>query len=130
MSKRRKWIVGMIAVLVVGLGYGGYALFVHAGEESLTVSELRLQAASLENRRVNVEGKIAGGSINWDSQLKIIRFVLTDDKEDLAIVYKGVVPDDFKLGTDLIVEGQYHPDDDIFEASSFGRPRSLCNLCH
>ena len=58
-----------------------------------------------------------------------MRFALTNDKESVAIVYNGIVPNSFKPGADLVVEGVYRPDD-IFKAVSFGSRRSFCNLCH
>ena len=106
-----------------------YSLVIHSGADYLTVSELRSQAESLNSQQVNVEGKVAPGSINWDDKTKVMRFVLTDDRESLAIVYKGVIPDSFRPGADLVVKGRYHPDD-VFEALSFGSRRSICTLCH
>lgn len=113
----------------MGLGYVAYSLFIHSGADYLTVSKLKSQAESLYGQQVRVEGRIAPGSIDWDNEANVIRFALTDDKESLTVVYQGVVPDNFKPGAALIVEGRYRPDD-TFEARSFGNRRSVCNLCH
>ncbi len=115
-------------ILATGLSYAGYFLFAHSGTDSLTVSEL-ISQERFRNQQVSVEGKVVSGSINWDDKTKVMRFVLTDDRESLVIVYEGIVPDNFKPGADLVVEGRYRPDD-IFEARSFGSRRSVCNLCH
>jgi len=115
--------------LAVGLSYVAYSLFIHSGADYLTVSELKSQAESLYDQQVRVEGRVASGSINWDDKAKAIRFILTDDKESLNIVYNGIVPDDFKPGAELVVEGKYQPND-TFEALSFGSRRSVCSLCH
>ncbi len=129
MRKRRRWLLVAAVVLAVGLSYVAYSLFIHSGADYLTVSELKSQVDSLPDQQVRVGGKVVPGSINWDDKAKVMRFVLADDKESLAIVYEGIVPDDFKPGADLIVEGRYRPVD-AFEAVSFGSRRSLCNLCH
>ncbi len=129
MRKRRKWLLVLAVVLTAGLGYTTYSLFVHTGTDYLTVSDLKSQAEFLYGQSVRVGGKVAPGSIEWDSKSKIMRFTLIDDRESLDVAYEGVVPDSFKPGVDLIVEGRYRPDD-IFEALSFGNRRSVCNLCH
>ena len=118
-----------MVVLAAGLSYAVYSLVIHAGADYLTVSELKSRAESLNSQPVRVEGTVVPGSIDWDDKAKIMRFVLTDDKESLTIVHKGIVPDNFKPGADLIVEGKYRPGD-AFEALSFGSRRSVCNLCH
>ncbi len=129
MRKRRRWFLILVVVLVVGLSYVAYSLFIHGGVDYLTVSELKSQVESLPGQQVRVGGKVVPGSINWDDKARVMRFALTDDRESLAIVYEGIVPDNFKPGADLVVEGRYRPDD-VFEAASFGSRRSLCSLCH
>ncbi len=113
----------------MGLSYIAFSLFMHTGADSLTVSELRSQAESLNNQQVRVGGRVAPGSINWDDKAKVMKFGLTNDKESLTIVYKGIVPDSFKPGVDVVVVGKYRPDD-VFEALSFSSRRSLCGFCH
>ena len=113
----------------MGLSYVAYSLFIHSRADSITVGELKSQVESLPDQQVRVEGKIVPGSINWDDEAKVMRFVLADDRESLAIVYEGIVPDNFKPGADLVVEGRYRPDD-VFEALSIGSRRSICSFCH
>ncbi len=127
--RKRTWLVIAVIVLVVGIGYTGYILFAHGGDDSLTVSELKLQAESIDGQRVSVRGQVVPGSISWDEKAQVITFALTDDKSSLDIAYKGIVPDNFKPRAELVVEGEYRIDG-IFEAQSFSRPRSLCILCH
>ena len=129
MGKRRKWFLAAAVVLVLGLSYLAYSLFIHSGADYLTISQLKSQAESLYGQQLRVEGKVAPGSINWDDKERVIRFLLTDDKESLAIVYEGTVPDNFKPGADLVVGGKYRSDG-VFEAMSFGSRRSICNFCH
>ena len=116
-------------ILAVGLGYTAYSLFIHSGADYLTVSELRSQAELLYDQRARVEGKVVPGSVDWDNETKVMRFTFTDDREGLGIVYDGVVPDSFKPGAELVVEGRYRPDG-VFEALSFDSRRSFCSFCH
>ena len=129
MRKRRKWLLVLAVVLTAGLGYTTYSLFAHTGTDYLTVSDSKSQAAFLYGQSVRVEGKVASGSIEWDNKSKIMRFTLIDDRESLDVAYEGVVPDSFKPGAELIVEGRYRTDG-VLEATSFGSRRSVCNLCH
>ncbi len=129
MRKRGRWLLVAVVVLAVGVSYVAYSLFIHSGADYLTVSELKPRVESLPNQQVRVGGKIVSGSINWDDKAQVMRFVLTDNKESLAIVYGGIVPDNFKPGAELIVEGRYRTDG-VLEATSFGSRRSVCNLCH
>jgi cytochrome c-type biogenesis protein CcmE len=126
--KKGTWFTIVVIVLAAGLSYAGYSLFTHSETDPLTVSELRSRGVSFD-QQWTVEGKVAPGSVDWDNKAEVIRFVLTDDKETLTVVYNGIVPDNFKPGSDLTVEGRYHPDG-MFEAHSFGRPSSLCSFCH
>ena len=127
--RRRKWLLVVAVVLAMGLGYVAYALLIHSGADYLTVSELKSQAESIYGQQVRVTGKVALGSVDWDEKVQVIRFALTDDRESLPIVHKGTVPDDFKPGADLAVEGKYRPDG-VFEALGFSSHRSLCTFCH
>ena len=113
----------------MGLSYVAYSLFSRSGTEYLTVSELRSQMDSLYSEHLTVGGRVVPGSIDWDDKAQVMKFVLTDDRESLAIVYEGIVPDSFKPGADLVVVGRYRPDN-VLEASSIGRRDSLCNACH
>ncbi len=119
-----------MVVLALVLSHPVYAPFIiRVGDDYLTISELKAQAESLYGKQVRVGGRVASGKINWDDKTNVMRFALTNDKEILAIVYTGIVPNSFKPGVDLVVEGVYRPDD-IFEAVSFGNRGSFCNLCH
>jgi cytochrome c-type biogenesis protein CcmE len=126
--RRKTWLVVVAVVLAAGFGYIGFFLLRHQVVDSLTVSEIRSLVVSFE-QQWTVEGKVAPDSIDWDNQAEVIRFVLTNNKETLIVVYSGIVFDNFKPGADLTVEDGYSPDG-IFEAHSFGRPSSLCSFCH
>ncbi len=119
----------MASVAALGLIYGAYTVFIHGGADSLTVSQFRAEAASLQEQTVKVKGKVVSGSVNWNEGTKTIEFVLTDSRESLSVVYSGVVPDHFKPGVEIEVMGKYRPDD-VFEARSFGGQRALCAICH
>ncbi|MDP2730614.1 MAG: cytochrome c maturation protein CcmE [Dehalococcoidales bacterium] len=129
MKLKKIWFLLIAVVLAVGLSYSAYYLFVHSGNDYLTVSELRAQADSFTDQKVRVGGKVVPGSIRWDEMTKVMKFVLTDNQGNLAVAYEGVVPDYFKPGIDVVVSGNYRQDN-VFNAFSFGTRRSVCSLCH
>ena len=126
---RKRWLWIMAIIIIAGVSYTAFLLFGHNEGGSLTVSELRSQAESPPSQQLRVEGKIRPGSIDWDDKGQVMRFVLTDDNESVRMVYEGMVPDNFKPGDDLVVDGKYRPDG-VFEASNFGEGNSFCGFCH
>ena len=123
---RNRWVFLAAALLVAGIGYGGYSLFLAPGNY-ITVTEAKLQAESLNGQKVRVGGRIDPASIRWNAGERIIRFQLIDHNEKLEVVYKGLVPESFKPGADMIVDGNYIGNE--LQAQSF-RPASVCSLCH
>ncbi len=116
-------------MLAAALGFTAYSLFNHTQSDYLTVSQAKSQVASLENQTVRVRGNVVPESIDWDAGAKVMRFALSDGRDSLAVVYKGMVPDNFKPLADLVVEGRYGAEDTL-EARGFIARRSLCNICH
>lgn len=59
-----------------------------------------------------------------------MRFTLSDGQDSIAILYRGVVPNNFKPGDKVVVDGEYTAAG-IFEACSIGSQSSpLCQVCH
>ncbi|MBI2848258.1 MAG: cytochrome c maturation protein CcmE [Chloroflexi bacterium] len=127
--RRKRWLPVIVIVLLLGVGYGAYSLFIHSGTDFMPLSQFAPRAESMRGQIVSIGGKVAPGSINWDSQAQVMKFALTDGREQLAITYQGLVPDNFKPGMDLVVKGRYGQDD-VFTATDFGNKRSVCNVCH
>ena len=126
---KKKIIIIVAVMLLIVLGYSGYFLFAHNDSDALTVSELWSQAPSLHGKQVTVKGQVTPGTVKWDNQAKIITFIIKDNKDSLTVVYAGIAPDNFRPGAELVIEGTFSAGD-VFEARSFGQPRSVCNLCH
>lgn len=124
---KRRWLPIVIMVLVVGLAFGAYWVFAHSAEPALSVSQLKEKADSVNGQRVLLTGKVMPGSLHWDKTNQTMHFDLGDGVERQAVVFKGVVPDKFQVGTKVTVEGQLR--EGYFEAQRFSN-RSLCNVCH
>ncbi len=104
-GKRKLILITVLAMSVIG--YLVYAGIRDTMVYYLTVSELVQQGLQSSNGGVRVGGKVVEGSIIWDPKGLRLRFIMRDDRATLPVVYQGVVPDSFKQGRKVIVEGVY-----------------------
>ena len=95
----------------------------------MDVRDFKAQASSLQGQQISVRGHVAPGSVNWDEKTQVVTFTLTDDRETLNVTYRGSLPNNFKPGAALEVQGSYRADG-IFEAQGFGEPATFCAICH
>ncbi len=116
MLKRKKFLIGGIIVFLA-IGFLGYMAF--DWSYSLEVSELLERGSSIYGENVRVNGQVAPGSLEQESAGSILKFTLidVDGEESLPVVYQGVIPDTFKEGNEVIVEG-YLNSDDIFQGQT------------
>ena len=108
MKKRRKLkpvLISIIAVLVIG-----YLIFSGIRDTMtyyLTVSEVMAKEADFQNETIRVEGNVSPASVKWDPKALKLTFELTDDQSNFLVYYTGVVPDTFKPGKEVVIEGTY-----------------------
>ncbi|MEW6456692.1 MAG: cytochrome c maturation protein CcmE [Acidobacteriota bacterium] len=116
--KRRKlkFIIGGIIVLVA-LSYLIYTGIRETGIYYLTVSELKVRSNTIYNQNFRVGGEVIPGSISWNSRSLELSFKITDGKENLKVIYKGIIPDIFKAGSEVVIEGVY-TEEGIFHANT------------
>jgi cytochrome c-type biogenesis protein CcmE len=58
--------------------------------------------------RLRVGGLVKDGSVKRGDNLQI-RFAVTDGKSDVPVQYQGIVPDLFREGQGVVVEGKMEP---------------------
>ena len=73
----------------------------------LTVSELQSATPGIYEQPVRVAGKVAAGSIQRDPTTLLVSFVAEDESGRLPVTYRGVLPDIFGDGVEVVVEGKY-----------------------
>ena len=127
--KRKMWFLIIGGVLGLALVAAAVSFFVHSGAGVLKVSDLKAQAASLQERFVTVKGKVAPGSVSRDGTTQVTNFAITDEKANLLVTYQGILPDSFKPGAEMEIQGKYRADG-VLEAQAFNRPASVCIICH
>ncbi len=110
MSKQHiKLTIGAV-IVVVAIGYlmfsgssGNTAFF-------MTVPELHVQTQDLRGAALRVAGKVTEDPIHWDVQQLSLAFTMGEGEARIPVRFKGVKPDMFQAGAEVIVEGQIGPD--------------------
>jgi cytochrome c-type biogenesis protein CcmE len=105
--RRWKWAAGITFILA---GIGGLAVWAIAAPDAVayykTPTEVLTTNVSGQNLRVG--GRVAGGTLVREGTL--VRFVVTDGSKNVAVLYRGDVPDTLKERTDVIAEGKVRRD--------------------
>ena len=111
MKKRKKYKAIIIsAVILVVIGYLIYTGLRDTMVFYLTVSEVMAKSPEDLTDTQKVGGTVTAESVQWDPKTLKLSFKLEDQQANLLVNYSGVVPDSFKPGTEVIVEGTYRGD--------------------
>ena len=111
MKKKLKYKPIIIsAVIVLVIGYLIYTGLRDTMVFYLTVSEVMAKTPEDLTDTQKVGGMVTAGSVQWDPKTLKLSFKLEDQQAGLIINYSGVVPDSFKPGTEVVVEGTYRGD--------------------
>jgi cytochrome c-type biogenesis protein CcmE len=106
MTPRHRRMV-WIALLCLGLGIGT-ALLLRAFEENMLYYLTPAQVAAglaPAGRPFRVGGLVVKGSVAREKDGLTAHFVLTDGQADLAVVYRGILPDLFREGQGIVALG-------------------------
>ena len=110
-SRRRRkrlplsFILGGLAILAAVI----YLVYANTQANALyymTVSELKT-CTICTTQSVRVAGVVQAGSIVRNDQSQLVTFVIADGGQTLSVTYSGVVPDIFRQGIEVVVEGHY-----------------------
>jgi cytochrome c-type biogenesis protein CcmE len=72
----------------------------------LTVPEVQQRFASLQGEAIRVAGKVTDDPVHWDVRTLSLAFMIGEGQTRIPVQYKGVKPDMFQPGAEVIVEGQ------------------------
>ena len=105
--KKWKYILGGLIVFAA-LGFLLYRGFQGSAVYYYTLPELRQNGTNLDGSRIRVAGNVGTQTISWDAKTRTTSFTIVDGEDhSLQVVYVGVVPDVFKAGGEVVVEGKY-----------------------
>jgi cytochrome c-type biogenesis protein CcmE len=99
------FLVGGIAIIAAVI-YLVYANTQANAVYYMTVSELR-GCATCTAQSVRVAGVVQAGSVVRDDQKQLVDFVIAQGTQTLPVTYTGLVPDIFRPGVQVVVEGHY-----------------------
>jgi len=105
MKRKTKVALGL-SVIVACLLYLVVTGFQNTSVYYFTVSELHAREAALGNKRIKVAGKVVAGSIEQDRGTMRVSFRAEEGGQVIPVVYRGIVPDTFKDGAEVVVEGK------------------------
>jgi cytochrome c-type biogenesis protein CcmE len=110
-KKRRKLKPILISIVILLLiGYLIYDSMYDTMTYYLTVSEVLAKPLGLQNETIRVGGNVSLDSVRWDPRELLLSFKIEDENSSIKVDYQGVVPDSFKPGREVVVEGIYETD--------------------
>ncbi|MBO0684128.1 MAG: cytochrome c maturation protein CcmE [Candidatus Dormibacteraeota bacterium] len=115
LSLPRHWLrwAGVAVVVLAGIGYLIFSATGSSAEYYETIAEMRAHPSSQD---VRVLGTVQPGIQRSDGGLHV-RFMDSDGHDTMPVDYTGTVPDIFKPGTQVVVEGKVGSDG-VFHAST------------
>jgi cytochrome c-type biogenesis protein CcmE len=99
------FMIGGLAILAAVI-YLVYANTQANAVYYMTVSELK-NCSTCMTQSVRVAGVVQQGSVVRDDQKQLVTFDIAQGGQLLAVTYNGVVPDIFRPGIEVVVEGHY-----------------------
>jgi cytochrome c-type biogenesis protein CcmE len=112
MKPRTKFLIGASLVLVTA-GYLMASSIRETGVYYLTPSELSAKLAadpSVRGVGVKLGARVVPGSIKRASGGREYAFQVTDGARTVPVLYRGIAPDTFTDGVDVVVEGRMGED--------------------
>lgn len=108
---RSKRILLFASMTVVGLALVSlvYTSFTGALVYFYTPSEILAKASEMANQRVRIGGMVQAGSLTRTEGTLKIAFEVTDGKQNLPVRYEGNLPDLFREGQGVVIEGIWKP---------------------
>lgn len=107
MKPHRQKRLAIILFIAVGIS-AGIGLAVYALRQNLNMFFTPTEVAAGEiplNREIRVGGMVKEGSVQHADDSLEVRFIATDYARDVPIHYEGILPDLFREGQGIVVEG-------------------------
>jgi cytochrome c-type biogenesis protein CcmE len=108
MLNQRRFVVGAV-LIAAAVSYLVYAGIKTTSVYYFEIDEFLARRAAHAGEDLRVKGWVRAGSIQWDAGTSNLAFELArqDGSEPVPVVYKGILPDMFAEGREVVVEGRY-----------------------
>ena len=106
MSKQHVKLSIGVVVIVTSVAYLIFSGATGSTMYFLTVPEVQQKLTALQGAPLRVAGKVTADLIEWDVRHLSLAFVMGEGQARIPVRYKGVKPDMFQTGVDVIVEGR------------------------
>lgn len=107
MKPRQKRFM-FIAVAVAGVGLAvGLVLYALRGNVNLYFTPTQVYNHEVpQGRSFRIGGMVEEGSLKRENDGLTVNFVITDTHKSIPVVYQGILPDLFKEGKGVVVQGK------------------------
>lgn len=116
MLKKKRYLIGGF-ILIAALVSLGYLSFMGGLTYYYEVNELLNTTTSISGQTIRVSGNVADDVVRDGLDMQFTILDMSEKEISLPVVYTGVVPDTFKVGNQVVVEGQY-TSGGVFEAEA------------
>ncbi len=108
MLNQRRFIVGAV-LIAAAVSYLVYAGIRSTSMYYFDMDEFLARRAAHAGEDLRVKGWVRAGSVRWDATTNDLAFELArkDGSEPVPVAYKGILPDMFAEGREVVVEGRY-----------------------
>ena len=112
MTPARKKRLALIVLMVTGIGIGlGFALQALNENIMLFISPSDVaQGKAPRDRLFRIGGMVVNGSVSRPGAGLTVQFDLTDNVNNVTVLYSGILPDLFREGQGIIANGQLGED--------------------
>lgn len=105
---RRKLPLSFMIAGVAIIGAVLYLVVANTGASAqyyMSIHSLRA-CTTCAAKTIRVAGNVQSGSINRNDTTQVVHFNIVDGADTMPVVYSGVVPDIFRSGVQVVVEGR------------------------
>lgn len=108
LTAKRKKTLSILLLLVTGIGIAlGLALYALRQNINLFYTPTQLvQQEAPAGRRIQVGGLVMAGSLQRAPDSLSVRFTISDLKNQVDVVYTGILPDLFREGQGIVANGR------------------------
>ncbi len=106
MMKQKKYLIGFL-IIAGALIYLLLTTFRSSLQYYVTASELKARTSFYQDKIVKVAGRASGIKKQEGGTYE---FLVEEGGASFSVFYKGMTPDTFREGSDVVVTGQLNPD--------------------